>query len=82
MTVYKGTADNPFTFERHVHSRKSIDLEGLYFVALAVPEEGYEYAYTLKPAPFTDELVRQMRCLKTRMLRGTAWLKRFICLRY
>ncbi len=76
VRLYKGTADNPFTIERDVNDSRRFDLEGLYFVHLDAPEPGYSYAFTLKPAPFTDELARQMKCLKKRWF---GWAKRLGC---
>jgi hypothetical protein len=76
VRLYKGTADNPFTIERSVRSSKDFDVEGLYFVNFDSPEPGYSYSFTLKPAPFTDTLVRQMKCLQKEWW---AWIKQVGC---
>jgi hypothetical protein len=76
VRLYKGTADNPFTIERSVRSSTDFDVEGLYFVNFDSPEPGYAYTFTLKPTPFTDELLGQMKCLQKPWW---SWAKRLWC---
>lgn len=76
IVLYKGTAYNPYTVERDVSSTDTLDVQGVCFVERAASERVYSRVFTLRPVPYTDDIVSHMKCLH----RNWHWVqKRLLC---
>jgi hypothetical protein len=76
VTLYKGTAYNPYTVERDVESSETLHVQGVYFVEKGPPDAVYSRVFTLRPVPYSDDVVSHMKCL----YRSWHWVqKRLLC---